>query len=85
LFNQNTGPVVFPLNPVARRTKGAFMATMLAALLLLMFIGQAFGGQRMSCEAQPMRGGGAPRSARPSNLLVSGRADEAAQRALLGY
>ena len=34
------------------------MATMLAALLLLMFIGQAFGGERMSCEVQPMRGDG---------------------------
>jgi hypothetical protein len=29
---------------------------MLAALLL-MFIGQAFGGERMSCEAQPMPDG----------------------------
>ncbi len=32
------------------------MDTMLAALLLLMFIGQAFGGERMSCEVQPVRG-----------------------------
>src|SRR5262245_15573371 len=31
------------------------MDTMLATLLL-MFIGQAFGGERMSCEVQPMRG-----------------------------
>jgi hypothetical protein len=31
------------------------MDTMLATLLLLMFIGQAFGGERMSCEVQPMR------------------------------
>src|SRR5262245_28749216 len=37
------------------RTKGAFMDTMLATLLL-MFIGQAFGGERMSCEVLPMRG-----------------------------
>ena len=34
------------------------MDTMLAALLLLMFIGQAFGGERMSCEVQPVRGDG---------------------------
>jgi hypothetical protein len=34
------------------------MAAMLAALLLLMFIGQAFGGERMSCEVQPVRGDG---------------------------
>jgi hypothetical protein len=33
------------------------MDTMLAALLL-MFIGQAFGGERMSCEVQPVRGDG---------------------------
>ena len=31
---------------------------MLAALLLLMFIGQAFGGERMSCEVQPVGGDG---------------------------
>jgi hypothetical protein len=58
LFNQNAGQVDFPLNPAGRRTKGAFMDTMLAALLLLMFIGQAFGGERMSCEVQPVRGDG---------------------------
>jgi hypothetical protein len=34
------------------------MATMLAALLLLMFVGQAFSGERMSCEVQPVRGDG---------------------------
>jgi hypothetical protein len=33
------------------------MDTMLAALLLK-FIGQAFGGERMSCEVQPVRGDG---------------------------
>jgi len=33
------------------------MGTMLAALLLLMFIGQALGGERMSCEARPMPNG----------------------------
>jgi hypothetical protein len=35
------------------------MDTMLAVLLLplLMLIGQAFGGERMSCEAQPMPDG----------------------------
>jgi hypothetical protein len=58
LFNQNAGAVVFPLNPAGRRTKGAFMDSVLAALLLLMFIGQAFGGERMSCEVQPVRGDG---------------------------
>src|SRR5437016_4330013 len=34
------------------------MDTMLAVFLLLMLIGQAFGGERMSCEVQPMRGDG---------------------------
>jgi hypothetical protein len=34
------------------------MDTMLAVLLLLMLIGQAFGGERMSCEVQPVRGDG---------------------------
>jgi hypothetical protein len=77
LFNQNAGPVVFPLNPhglrpavhvsaaapafvflAGRRTKGALMDTVLAVFLLLMLIGQAFGGERMSCEVQPMRGDG---------------------------
>jgi hypothetical protein len=67
LFNQNAGSVIFSLNshglglavhcerrrPAGRRTKGAFMDTMLAVLLLLMLIGQAFGGERMSCEVQP--------------------------------
>jgi hypothetical protein len=56
LFNQNAGSVVFPLKS-GRRTKVAFMDTMLAALLLV-FIGQAFGGERMSCEVQPVRGDG---------------------------
>jgi hypothetical protein len=32
------------------------MGTMLAALLLLMFTGQAFSAERMSCEVQPVRG-----------------------------
>jgi len=31
---------------------------MLAVLLLLVLIGQAFGGERMSCEVQPVRGDG---------------------------
>src|SRR5262245_4992569 len=31
---------------------------MLAFLLLLILIGQAFGGERMSCEVQPVRGDG---------------------------
>ena len=34
------------------------MHTMLAALLLLMLIGPAFSGERMSCEVQPVRGDG---------------------------
>ena len=34
------------------------MDTILAVFLLLMLIGQAFGGERMSCEVQPMRGDG---------------------------
>jgi hypothetical protein len=34
------------------------MDTMLAVLLLQMLIGQAFGGERMSCEVQPVRGDG---------------------------
>jgi hypothetical protein len=34
------------------------MDTMLATLLLLMFIGQAFGGERTSCEVQPVRDDG---------------------------
>jgi len=34
------------------------MKTMLAVLLLLMFIAQAFGGERMSCEVQPVRSDG---------------------------
>jgi hypothetical protein len=33
------------------------MDTMLAVLLLLMLIGQAFGGERMNCEMQPMPDG----------------------------
>jgi len=33
------------------------MDTMLAALLLLMLFGQAFGGERMSCEVQSMPDG----------------------------
>jgi hypothetical protein len=41
-----------------RRTKGGLMDTLLAVLLLLMLIGQAFGGERMSCEVQPVRGDG---------------------------
>jgi hypothetical protein len=34
------------------------MDTILAVFLLLMLIGQAFGGERMSCEVQPLRGDG---------------------------
>jgi hypothetical protein len=34
------------------------MDTMLGILLLLMLIGQAFGGERMSCEVQPVRSDG---------------------------
>ena len=33
------------------------MDTMLAILLLLILIGRAFGGERMSCEIQPMPDG----------------------------
>src|SRR5262249_37358920 len=38
--------------------KGGLIDTMLAVLLLLVLIGQAFGGERMSCEVQPVRGDG---------------------------
>ena len=34
------------------------MDTMLAVLLLLVLLSQAFGGERMSCEVQPARGDG---------------------------
>src|SRR5262245_23619891 len=34
------------------------MDTMLADLLLLMLLSQAFGGERVSCEVQPVRGDG---------------------------
>jgi hypothetical protein len=34
------------------------MSALVNAALLLMFIGQAFGGERMSCEVQPVRGDG---------------------------
>ena len=34
------------------------MDTMLAVLLLLMLLSQAFGAERMSCEVQPVRGDG---------------------------
>jgi len=44
--------------PTGRRTKGEFIDTMLALLMLLMLLGQAFGGERMSCEVQPMRDDG---------------------------
>jgi hypothetical protein len=41
----------------SRHTKGGLMNTLLAVLLLLMLIGQAFGGERMSCEVQPLPDG----------------------------
>jgi hypothetical protein len=42
-------------------------------LLLLLLIGQAFGGERMSCKVQPVRGDGREWHYRTASLRASGR------------
>jgi hypothetical protein len=71
LFNQTAGPVVFPLNPhglgptvhvsTAAPLSYSWLGRSVDVRVLAFFpllIGQAFGGERMSCEVQPVHGDG---------------------------